>query len=54
MASTRPGAQKSIIDYYIAREVYDEFVKLCSRKGYAPQSEIERLMKKYIQSQGQL
>ena len=35
------------IDYNIAREIYDEFVKECTRKGYTPNVVIERLMKKY-------
>jgi len=52
MASTPPGAQKRKLEYNIDRTVYDEFMRLCSHKGFAPQAELERLMKKYIQNQG--
>ncbi len=47
MAATPPGAQKMRIDYNIDRKIYDEFVKNCSRKGFAPQVIVERLMKKF-------
>ncbi len=47
MASTPPGAQKMKIDYIIDKKVYDEFVKNCSRKGFAPQVITEKLMKKF-------
>ena len=50
MASTPPGAQKMKIDYVIDRKVYDEFVKSCSRKGFAPQVIVERLMTKFNQT----
>lgn len=54
MAATPPGARKRKLDYNIDQETYDAFVKFCSHKGWAPQSEIERLMKKYVQNQGQI
>ena len=47
MASTPPGAQKMKIDYTIDRKIYDEFIKNCSRKGFAPQVIVEKLIKKY-------
>lgn len=50
MASYPPGPQKMKIDYNIAREVYDAFVKSCSRKGFAPQVVIEKLMAKFNQT----
>jgi len=50
MASTPPGPQKVRIDYNISRKVYDDFVKLCSRKGFAPQVIVEKLMIKFIDS----
>ena len=53
MAATPPDAQKRRIDYNIDRKVYDEFVKLCSRKGFAPQVIVERGMKKFIETGGQ-
>lgn len=47
MASTPPGAQKMKIDYVVDRKVYDEFVKACSRKGFAPQVIVEKMMAKF-------
>ena len=35
------------LDYYIDRGIYDEFSRSCSKKGYAPQIVIERIMKKF-------
>ncbi len=48
MASTPPGAQKMKIDYIIDRKTYDEFIKACSRKGFAPQVIVEKLMRKFV------
>lgn len=50
MASYPPGPQKAKLDYNIDRKVYDEFVKLCSRKGFAPQVILEQAMKKFVQT----
>jgi len=47
MASTPPGAQKIKIDYNIDRKTYDDFAKNCSRKGFAPQVIVEKLMNKF-------
>ena len=47
MASYPPGAQKMKIDYNIDRKIYDDFAKACSRKGFAPQVIIEKLMAKF-------
>jgi len=47
MAATPPGAQKRKIEYNVDRKIYDDFMKTCSRKGFAPQVLIERFMKKY-------
>lgn len=47
MASTPPGAQKMRVDYNIDRKVYDDFAKNCSKKGFAPQVIIERLMQRF-------
>jgi len=49
MASTPPGAQKIRIDYNLDRKIYDEFAKSCSRKGFAPQIVVEKLMKKFCE-----
>jgi hypothetical protein len=50
MAATPPGARKRKIEYNIDQIVCDEFLKACSRKGYAPQVLIELFMKKFIQT----
>ena len=50
MASYPPGAQKAKIDYTVDRKIYDDFVKVCSRKGFAPQVIVEKLMKKFTDS----
>ncbi len=50
MASTPPGPQKMRIDYNIDRKTYDDFAKACSRKGFAPQVVVEKLMKKFTDS----
>ena len=52
MAATAPGAQKRKLDFQIDRDVFDNFMKMCSLKGFAPQVEIELLMKRYIANQG--
>ena len=50
MASYPPGAQKARLDYTVDRKAYDEFVKACSRKGFAPQVILEQAMKKFVQN----
>ena len=50
MAATPPGPQKMRIDYNIDRKTYDEFAKICSRKGFAMQVVIERMMRKFIET----
>lgn len=50
MASTPPGAQKMKIDYVIDRKTYDEYVKACSRKGFAPQVIVEKLMRRFVET----
>ena len=50
MAATAPGAQKMRIDYTIDRKIYDEFIKKCSHKGFAPQVLVERFMKKFSET----
>lgn len=54
MAATPPGARKRKLDFMIDQSTFDDFMKTCSKKGFAPQVEIEILMRKYIQSQGQI
>jgi len=47
MAATPPNPQKFRIDYNIDKATYDAFAKNCSRKGFAPQIVVEKLMKKF-------
>ena len=47
MAATPKGPQKVKIDYNIDKQIYDEFVKACTKKGFAAGVVVERLMKKY-------
>ena len=49
MASTPPKAQKIRVDYNLDRKIYDSFAKICSKKGFAPQVIIERLMNRFIE-----
>ena len=53
MAATPKGPQKVRIDYNIDKPTYDQFVRLCSSKCYAPQVAVERMMKKFVESGGQ-
>lgn len=50
MAATPPDPQKRRLECNINRSAYDDFMKICSKKGYAPQVIIEQMMKKYIQT----
>ena len=50
MASYPKGPQKQKIDYSIDRQTYDDFVKACSRKGFAPQIVVEKLMRKFTET----
>jgi hypothetical protein len=54
MAATPPNAQKRKLDWNIARDVYDNFIKMCSHRGFAPQVELEILMKKYVANEGKI
>jgi len=54
MAAALKAAQKMKLDYSVDRKVYDDFVKACSHKGYAPNIIIEKLMAKYVQNGGQI
>jgi len=50
MAATPPGAKKRKMEYMIDQSTFDEFVKACSRKGFAPQVILEQAMKKFVQT----
>ncbi len=50
MASYPKGPQKMKLDYNIDRQIYDEFAKACSHKGFAPQVILEKLMKRFTET----
>ena len=50
MAATPPGAKKRKIDYMIDQNTFDEFMKACSRKGFAHQMVLEQAMRKFVQN----
>lgn len=47
MAAALKAPQKMRLDYNVDRDVYNQYVKMCSAKGYAPHIVIEKLMRKY-------
>jgi hypothetical protein len=50
MAATPPGARKRKLDYMVDQSVFDEFMKACSKKGFAPQVILEQAMRKFTQN----
>jgi hypothetical protein len=50
MAATAPGARKKKLEYNVDGAVFDDFMKACSRKGFAPQVILEQAMKKFTQT----
>ena len=54
MAATPKGPQKVRIDYNIDKPTYDDFVRMCSKQGFAPTVVCEKLMKKYTEKGGQI
>ena len=50
MAATPPGAKKRKLDYMVDQNTFDEFMKSCSRKGFAPQVVLEQAMRKFTQT----
>ena len=50
MAATPPGSRKRKLDYMVDQATFDEFMKACSRKGFAPQIILEQAMRKFIQT----
>jgi hypothetical protein len=47
MAATPKQQQKVRLDYNIDKQIYDDFVRACVKKGFAPNVVAERLIKKY-------
>ena len=54
MAATPKGPQKVRAEYNLDKPTYDDFVRMCSKKGFAPNVIVERLMRKYIDQGGQI
>jgi hypothetical protein len=50
MAATPPEAQKRKLDFNVDRKVYDDFMKTCSHKGFAPQVVLEKAMRKFSET----
>jgi len=50
MAATPPSAKKRKLDYNVDQNTYDEFVKACGRKGFAPHIILEQAMRKFSQT----
>jgi len=54
MAATPKGPQKFRIDYNVDKAIYDDFVRMCSKKGFTANVICERLMKKYVEQGGNI
>lgn len=54
MGTYPPEAKKREMKANIDQKVYDDFAKLCSRKGFAMQVIIQKMMEKFLQSGGQI
>jgi hypothetical protein len=50
MAASLKATKKMKLDYVIDREVYDQFVRACSHKGFSQNVVIEKLMKTYTET----
>ncbi len=50
MAATPPGPKKRKLDFNVDQNTFDDFMKACSRKGFAPQVVLEQAMRKFTQS----
>lgn len=50
MAATPPGPKKRKLEYNVDQNTYDDFVKACSRKGFAPQVILEKAMRKFSET----
>ena len=47
MAASKKTPQKIRQDYNFDKETYDNFARMCSKKGMAPTVVLERMMQKY-------
>jgi len=54
MAAKPKDAKKVRIDYNIDKAVYDNFVRLVSKKGFVPTVIVQKMMQKYADNNGQI
>lgn len=47
MAASLKAPQKARTDFMVDKQTYDDFMKACQHKGFAPNIIVERMMKKY-------
>jgi len=47
MAARPKDAQKVAVGWNIDKEVYDNFIKACTKGGWAPQIVAERLIRRF-------
>ena len=50
MATKPPKQKMRSLDYNVDQSTYDDFVKACSRKGFAPKVVLEQAMRKFAQN----
>jgi hypothetical protein len=51
MAATPKKPQVIKLDYFVDKEVYDEFVRICVKTSYSPKVVLERMMRKFNEGQ---
>jgi len=54
MAATPKKPQVIKMDFYIDKDVYDEMIRICVKTSYAPKVVVERLIRKFNESGGQI
>ncbi len=47
MAATPKGPQKAKLEVNIDKQVYDDFIRNCAKKGFAANTVAERLLRKF-------
>jgi len=47
MAASLKAPQKMKLDYNVDRDTYNDFMRKCTEKGFAPNIVVERLMKRF-------
>ena len=54
MAAKPKDAKKIRIDYNIDKQIYDNFIRMVSKKGFVPTVVVQRMMEKYTSQNGQI